>query len=67
MGTNRIWRGLSLAAAGIIAAPALQGCGGPAGGGDAHVVTLDVTDVGAMRIPYEVIVRGNLIDEGLTT
>ena len=38
MGTNRIWRGLSLAAAGIIAALALQGCGGPAGGGDAQTV-----------------------------
>ncbi|MDP3493947.1 MAG: alpha-2-macroglobulin family protein, partial [Hyphomonadaceae bacterium] len=38
MGTNRIWRGLSLAAAGIIAAVALQGCGGPTGGGDAEAV-----------------------------
>ncbi|HOZ28684.1 MAG TPA: alpha-2-macroglobulin family protein, partial [Hyphomonadaceae bacterium] len=38
MGTNKIWRGLSLAAAGIIAAVALHGCGGPAGGGDAEAV-----------------------------
>ena len=38
MGTNRIWRGLSLAAVGIIAALALQGCGGPAGGSDAQTV-----------------------------
>ena len=30
-------------------------------------VTLDVPDVGAVRIPYEEIVRGNLIDERLTT
>ena len=37
MGTNRIWRGLSLAAAGIIAAVALQGCTRPASG-DAQTV-----------------------------
>jgi len=30
VGTNKIWRGLSLAAAGIVAALALQGCGRPA-------------------------------------
>ena len=30
-------------------------------------VTLDVPDVGALRIPYDVIVRGNLNDERLTT
>ena len=30
-------------------------------------VTLDAPDVGAVRIPYEDIVRGNLIDERLTT
>jgi ribosome maturation factor RimP len=30
-------------------------------------ITLDVPDAGAVRIPYESIVRGNLIDEGLTT
>ncbi len=28
-------------------------------------VTLDVADKGTIRIPYDVIVRGNLIDEGL--
>ena len=28
-------------------------------------VTLDVADVGVVRIPYEAIVRGNLIDERL--
>lgn len=32
-----------------------------------EAVTLDVPDAGAMRVPYETIVRGNLIDEGLTT
>ena len=37
MGTNRIWRGLSLAAVGIVAALALQACG-PGKGGDAEVV-----------------------------
>jgi len=31
------------------------------------VVTLEVPDLGEVRIPYESIVRGNLIDEGLTT
>lgn len=30
-------------------------------------VTVEVTDRGRLRIPYEAIVRGNLIDEGLTT
>ena len=30
-------------------------------------VTLDVSDAGAVRVPYEFVVRGNLIDEGLTT
>ncbi len=30
-------------------------------------VTLEITDAGLLRIPYEAIVRGNLIDEGLTT
>ncbi|HOY77547.1 MAG TPA: alpha-2-macroglobulin [Hyphomonadaceae bacterium] len=38
MGTNNIWRGLSLAAAGIVAAIALQACGGPGKGSDAAVV-----------------------------
>jgi ribosome maturation factor RimP len=28
-------------------------------------VTLDVTDAGTVRVPYEAIVRGNLIDERL--
>ena len=32
-----------------------------------EAVTLDVPELGAVRIPYEAIVRGNLIDEGLTT
>ena len=30
-------------------------------------VTLDLPELGEVRIPYEFIVRGNLIDEGLTT
>ena len=30
-------------------------------------VTLAITDAEALRIPYDAIVRGNLIDEGLTT
>jgi ribosome maturation factor RimP len=30
-------------------------------------VTLDLPDSGAVRIPYDAIVRANLIDEGLTT
>lgn len=38
MGTNSIWRGLSLAAAGIVASLALQACGGPGKGSDADVV-----------------------------
>jgi hypothetical protein len=32
-----------------------------------EAVTLDVPELGVVRIPYEAIVRGNLIDEGLTT
>jgi ribosome maturation factor RimP len=30
-------------------------------------ITLDAGDAGELRIPYETIVRANLIDEGLTT
>ncbi len=30
-----------------------------------RAVTLDVADTGAVRVPYEAIVRGNLIDERL--
>jgi ribosome maturation factor RimP len=30
-------------------------------------ITLDAGDAGALRIPYDAIVRANLIDEGLTT
>jgi ribosome maturation factor RimP len=30
-----------------------------------NAVTLDVADVGAVRVPYDAIVRGNLIDERL--
>ena len=30
-------------------------------------LTLEVADVGPLRIPYDAVVRGNLIDEGLTT
>lgn len=30
-------------------------------------ITLDTGDAGALRIPYDAIVRANLIDEGLTT
>ena len=30
-------------------------------------VMLEIADAGPLRIPYEAIVRGNLIDEGLTT
>lgn len=30
-------------------------------------VALDISDVGVVRVPYEAIVRGNLIDERLTT
>ena len=33
----------------------------------ADFITLDAGDAGALRIPYEAIVRANLIDEGLTT
>jgi ribosome maturation factor RimP len=36
-------------------------------GADDDAVTLDVPDAGAVRVPYDSIVRGNLIDEGLTT
>ena len=32
-----------------------------------QAVTVEVQDVGAVNVPYELIVRGNLIDEGLTT
>jgi ribosome maturation factor RimP len=31
----------------------------------ASAVTLDVADAGSVRVPYDVIVRGNLIDERL--
>ena len=34
MGTNRFWRALSLAAAGVIAAASLAACGGPGGSAD---------------------------------
>jgi ribosome maturation factor RimP len=34
---------------------------------DDVAVTLDAGDSGELRIPYEAIVRANLIDEGLTT
>jgi ribosome maturation factor RimP len=30
-------------------------------------ITLDAGDAGTVRIPYETVVRANLIDEGLTT
>ena len=30
-------------------------------------ITLDAGDAGAIHIPYDTIVRANLIDEGLTT
>ena len=32
---------------------------------DERGVTLDVADAGPVRVPYDAIVRGNLIDEGL--
>jgi ribosome maturation factor RimP len=32
-----------------------------------NTVALEVDDAGAVRIPYDAIVRGNLNDEGLTT
>ena len=40
---------------------------GVVAGTDDDAVTLQVPDAGAVRVPYESIVRGNLIDEGLTT
>lgn len=33
----------------------------------AEAITLDAGDAGELRIPYDAIVRANLIDEGLTT
>jgi ribosome maturation factor RimP len=34
---------------------------------DDDTITLDTGDAGEIRIPYDAIVRANLIDEGLTT
>jgi ribosome maturation factor RimP len=34
---------------------------------DAETITLETGDAGEVRIPYEAIVRANLIDEGLQT
>jgi ribosome maturation factor RimP len=34
---------------------------------DSEAITLETGDAGEVRIPYEAIVRANLIDEGLTT
>jgi ribosome maturation factor RimP len=36
-------------------------------GADDDAITLDAGDAGELRIPYDAIVRANLIDEGLTT
>ena len=36
-------------------------------GADESAVSIDADDGTTVRIPYEAIVRGNLIDEGLTT
>jgi ribosome maturation factor RimP len=36
-------------------------------GADDDTITLDAGDAGEVRIPYDAIVRANLIDEGLTT
>jgi ribosome maturation factor RimP len=34
---------------------------------DSEAITLETSDAGEVRIPYEAIVRANLIDEGLQT
>jgi ribosome maturation factor RimP len=36
-------------------------------GADSEAITLETGDAGEVRIPYEAIVRANLIDEGLQT
>jgi len=40
---------------------------GTLAGADSEAITLETGDAGDVRIPYETIVRANLIDEGLQT